>query len=113
MARNRQEERAQSSGRKHKYYSSGGGADYSKLDGQRCIELIESIAVAGGAIRLGKTRDGGAYAIGVYGDGDQPYTDYLKPNESVIDYLSELAEVFRDQVLPRPTENKAPKEGTK
>lgn len=105
MARNRQEQLNENGGRKHKYYSSGHAANYAELDGQRVIELIEAIANAGGAVRLGKTRDGGAYAIGIYGDGDQPYTDYLKPSESVVDYLTELVDALHPKVV-KPADTK-------
>lgn len=52
--------------------------------------LIDDIANCGGAIRFGKSRDGGALAIGVYGDGETAYTVYLGPND---DYLALLGEV--------------------
>jgi len=82
-------------GRQHRYYKNGGGASYEDLDSAKLVSYIETIAAGGGAVRLGKTRDGGAYAIGVYGDGDQPYTDYIRESEEVERYLCELAELFR------------------
>lgn len=77
--------------RRHHYYQNGGGADYSGCDARRVLAAVGAICKAGGAVRFGYTRDGGAYAVGVYGDGDKPYTDYLRPGESLEDYLDDLA----------------------
>jgi hypothetical protein len=35
---------------------------------------------------LGYSRDGGAYAIGFYGDGE-PFTEFIAPTEDVDEYL--------------------------
>jgi len=56
-------------------------------------ELLRNVitvwAERGGALRFGKTSDGGAYAIGVYGDGE-PYTVYIEPGEDINDWLQEF-----------------------
>jgi len=57
------------------------------------IDTIQTVALAGGAIRLGYTRDGGAIAIGVYGDGD-PYTVYVSPRDSLEDILRSVRDGF-------------------
>lgn len=57
--------------------------------------LIVAVAKFDGAIRFGRSRDGGAYAIGVYGDGE-PWTDYLPGSKSVDDWLEELIEELED-----------------
>jgi hypothetical protein len=54
---------------------------------------ITAVAQKGGALRLGYTRDGGAYAIGIYGDGD-PYTEYISPTEDVNEHLRSIASDF-------------------
>jgi hypothetical protein len=54
-----------------------------------------TVALAGGALRLGYTADGGAYAIGVYGDGPEAYTEYIRPSENLDKVLSELEQTFR------------------
>lgn len=61
---------------------------------------IHHMIQAGGAIRLGVTRDKGAWAIGVYGDGPTPYTEYVKPTESLTEYLTDLGAFFEDMQGP-------------
>jgi hypothetical protein len=86
------------SARKHYHRVVTGICDYAKEDGAHILGCIELITQNGGAIRLGKTRDGGCYSIGVYGDGQQPYTDYLRPGESLAEYFSDLATAFASGV---------------
>lgn len=74
-------------------------ADWSGVDADAIRTAIGSVANSGGALRFGYTRDGGAYAIGVFGDGD-PYTEYLRPSDDIERYLQELAEDFRPQGKP-------------
>lgn len=57
------------------------------------IDTIQEVALAGGAIRLGFTRDGGAFAIGIYGDGE-PYTVYCTPKENLDDVLRSIRDGF-------------------
>jgi hypothetical protein len=47
----------------------------------------------GGALRLGYTRDGGAYAVGVYGDGT-PFTEYIPPSDDIEVYLKGIIEDY-------------------
>lgn len=54
---------------------------------------ITAVAQKGGALRFGYTRDGGAYAIGIYGDGD-PYTEYVSPQEDMHEHLGGIAADF-------------------
>jgi hypothetical protein len=68
---------------------SGGVADWMSADPMLLTTVIAKISFSGGAIRLGYTSDGGAYAIGIYGDG-APYTDYVRPNEDINEYLQNL-----------------------
>lgn len=56
---------------------------------------ISSAASTGGALRFGYSRDGGAFAIGVYGDGD-PYTDFVGGNEPIDEYLDDYVKLFDD-----------------
>lgn len=77
---------------------SGGPADWAEVNAQELLETIGIVAARGGALRFGYTRDGGAYAIGVYGDG-QPYTIYVKPSERVEDYLEDIRDGFSDLPL--------------
>lgn len=68
-------------------------ADWANADPKYLLAVICCIALRGGAIRLGYTRDGGAYAIGIYGDGE-PFTEYVKPSEDINDYLRGLYENY-------------------
>lgn len=67
---------------------------------------IYHICMSGGAIRFGLTRDGGALAIGIYGDGD-PYTEYLKPDEDITRYLEELIHDYGDRNEDARTNDKS------
>ena len=67
-------------------------ADWSGANFDLIAGCISRVARAGGALRFGYTSDGGAYAIGVYGDGDKPYTDYVRPHEDIDSYLLALYE---------------------
>lgn len=95
MARNVNEEPTKSKPKRHHYYAPAGRANYMELDHRRIMQSIEIITANGGAIRFGKTRDGGAFAVGVYGDGGEPYTDYLRPNDDVAEYLETLVDAFQ------------------
>lgn len=67
----------------------GTAADWTAVNAEWLRAAVAQIAAEGGAIRLGYTRDLGAYSIGIYGDGE-PYTDYLRPSEDVDAYLERL-----------------------
>lgn len=69
----------------------GNVADWATADAEILRWAIACVARQGGAVRLGYTRDGGAYAIGILGDGE-PYTEYVKPSESIDEYLRSLGE---------------------
>jgi hypothetical protein len=70
-------------------------ADWASAKATLVVGAVAAVGRAGGALRFGYTSDGGAYAIGVYGDG-QPYTDYVRPNEDIDAYLSALIESWLD-----------------
>jgi len=75
--------------RRFKRKSSGEKANWEYADAELLRLAVALVAEAGGALRLGYTSDGGAYAIGVYGDGE-PYTEYVRPGESIDEFLREL-----------------------
>lgn len=52
----------------------------------------------GGALRIGKTRDGGALALGCYA-GDDYATEYIKPHENFEDAIYEIAEAWCEEGL--------------
>lgn len=69
-------------------------ADWNDADAQRLKDAVVAVASAGCAIRFGYTRDRGAFAIGVVGDGD-PYTEYVRPSENIDLYLVGLFEDYK------------------
>jgi len=74
---------------------SGTIADYGSCDANKLLHAIETAARCGGALRFGYTSDGGAYAIGIYGDGD-PYTEYVKPSEDLNLFLDDVITLFEE-----------------
>jgi hypothetical protein len=68
-------------------------ADWANCDGSAILTAISAITARGCAIQFGYTRDGSAYTIRILGDGD-PYTEYVRPSESLGAYLAALAEDF-------------------
>lgn len=68
------------------------------IDTAVLIEALAWVVQAGGALRIGTTRDGGAWAFGIYGDGPTPYTEYVRPDEDVNGYLIKLGEFFANLV---------------
>lgn len=92
-----------------------GTADWASVDPAALVNAICCAAAIGGALRFGYSRDGGAYAIGIYGDGD-PYTEWVKPDEDLTEVLEMIAELFQnladDQASPA-TSKEASKEPKK
>lgn len=66
-------------------------ADWASVDAGLLQDAIVSATGMGGAIRFGYTRDGGAYAVGILGDGE-PYTLYCGSADDVVATLREIAE---------------------
>lgn len=85
-AQNRKDdkERAKQEARRRRqtFSSSTSPADWATVDGLLLAKAVAALARIGGALRLGYTRDGGAYAIGFYGDGE-PFTEYVSPNDDI------------------------------
>lgn len=80
-------------------------ADWDRADAEQLKATIAAMGQYGGALRLGLTRDGGAYAVGIYGDGNDPYTLFVRPDEDLNEFLREIEQTFRlpvrDQVEPQ------------
>lgn len=70
-----------------------GVADYERADAALVKRAIVNAAQSGGALRFGYTGDGGAYAIGIYGD-DKPYTHYVSPHEDIDITLQDICDLF-------------------
>jgi hypothetical protein len=69
-------------------------ADWGRIDAEQLRATIDVMTQTGGALRCGVTRDGGAYSLGIYGDGPEPYTVYVRPNEDMNEILAELEQTF-------------------
>jgi len=91
--------------------SSRGVTDWGTADAQLVVRAIERASFTGGAIRFGYSRDGGAYSIGIYGDGD-PYTTYRKPDEDLDEWLTDIIDLYDsiadDQANARKGKKKPP-----
>jgi hypothetical protein len=55
------------------------------------LALVIGTALAGGAMRVGLTRDGGALSIGVYAY-DEYGTEYVRPGEDLAEELRKIAD---------------------
>lgn len=76
-------------------------ADWASVEHAAIVAAISALGSIGGAIRFGYSRDGGAYAVGVYGLETQPYTDYLRPGDDVPAYLYGLANTAQHAGPPK------------
>lgn len=77
----------------------GNAAMTVTLDGVSWVRLaaLQQAAMhAGGAVRLGLTRDGGALSVGMY-MGDEYGTEYIRPSEDLGEALWEIAEAWLPQ----------------
>jgi hypothetical protein len=74
-----------------------GVSSWDTVDAGSIRMVISALTKAGGAIRFGVSRDGGALSVGVY-LGDTYFTDWLRPDDDVEQYLEDL--VSRVQPLP-------------
>jgi len=70
-----------------------GVADWANADAALVLQLVCAVAVEGGAVRYGYTRDGGAYSIGLY-LGDDSKTYYCNEADGINDEIRELIEEF-------------------
>lgn len=70
-------------------------ADWMAADAALVRRAIAAVAFKGGALRFGYTRDGGAYAIGIYLSNDR-YTEYVRPHEDIDQYLQSLIDDLGD-----------------
>lgn len=71
-------------------------ADWGSIDALLLRRAIAAASGASGALRFGYTTDGGAYALGIYGDGPDPYTEYVRPGDDMEQMLTDICEVFEE-----------------
>lgn len=65
-------------------------ADWGGIDGDKIGRIVSAITKVGGAVRFGYSRDGGAYSVGIYGDG-KPFTEFHPDDEGVDEWLEGIA----------------------
>jgi hypothetical protein len=65
-------------------------ADWTTASAEAVKRVVCAVTQHGFAVRFGYTRDGGAFAVGVVGDGD-PYTEFIRPTEEIDLFLDALA----------------------
>lgn len=70
-----------------------GKMDVVSLPWLTLAALVAEMAEAGGAVRIGLTRDGGALALGMY-HGDDYATEYIRPNEDIEAAIHGIAELW-------------------
>lgn len=73
------------------------GSDWKEASPAKLSAAIIAITQHGYAVRFGYTKDGGAFAIGVIGDGD-PYTEFVRPTEDIDLYLDGLVDDYNRDV---------------
>lgn len=85
--------------------SSGGVADWATATDSLIKEVICAASIFDGAIRFGLSADGGAYSIGIYGDG-APYTTWVPCADDIDDTLRELIEYLATVADQRAAERR-------
>lgn len=68
-------------------------ATFAGTEAGLLLAVVHWMSESGAAVRLGKTSDGGALAIGLY-DGADKKTEYLRPRDSVNQFLFELLAIY-------------------
>jgi len=76
-------------------------ADWREADPNKVAALIHNITRHGFAVRFGYTRDGGAFAVGIVGDGE-PTTHFIRPNESIDLFLDSASEAYANLITDTP-----------
>jgi len=71
-----------------------GTADWANASPELVLALVCLVGAVGGAVRLGYTRDGGAYSIGIY-LGNDSKTYYCNEKDGINEKVGELAEYFQ------------------
>jgi hypothetical protein len=80
--------------------SGGKATPVSRVSWKSCdhrvlLRLLDDAIGAGGCVRLGATRDGGAWSIGVY-CGDEYFTQYVREEGQLDGTLEDLSLYFTD-----------------
>jgi len=70
-----------------------GGYPNEQIDWVAIVALSEALFNIGGAVRVGKTRDGGSIALGIY-VGEDYATEYIRPSEDFYTAIEEIVEAW-------------------
>jgi ribonuclease BN (tRNA processing enzyme) len=70
-------------------------ADWREATPDKISHAIHSVTQHGFAIRFGYTKDGGAFAIGILGDGE-PFTEFVRATEDIDLYLDGITANYAD-----------------
>lgn len=87
-------------------------ADWMVATESTLKRAIEAASRVGGALRFGYSRDGGAFAIGIYGDGE-PYTEFVACTADIDEILLDIIALYEDIADSQATEAVAKKRPTK
>lgn len=68
-------------------------ADWKEADPGKIAKAIQAVTQHGYAVRFGYTKDGGAFAVGILGDGE-PFTEFIRPSEDIDLYLDSVSEDY-------------------
>jgi len=89
----RDEKRERAKEARQRRAASNAKANWLEVEWDGVVLLVQAMAAEGGAVRLGLTRDGGAYALGMYLHDDYA-TEYIRPSEDFGDALGEIARAW-------------------
>lgn len=84
----------------------GEPAAFKVADTSSFIYTIDRISQAGGAVRFGRTRDGGLLSLGCYYDGGTSFTVYCHDADEILHMMTEFLDEItayrlRDQNRPQ------------
>lgn len=71
-------------------------ADWKEAHPDKLAAAIVAITSHGFAIRFGYTKDGGAFYVGIVGDGE-PFSEFIRPTEDIDLYLDNLRANYSDE----------------
>lgn len=74
--------------------SSSVKAEWETVDRGLLARVVSVLTRDNRAVRFGYSRDQGAFAVGIYGDGDKPYTVYCGVNDDVDEWLKSIVYEF-------------------
>jgi len=71
----------------------GAQYEFDQTSWTAVLALVLTAMAAGGAVRVGRTRDGGALALGMY-VGDDYGTEYIRPSENADVAVQEIVDAW-------------------